>query len=310
MIRKLHTVGMLAALLVSAGAGATIVRFETPMGYFDVNLYDKRTPATVANFLGYVSSGAYNNMVVHRSVPGFVVQGGGYSFPGALPLGLIPERAPVINEPLLSNVRGTIAMAKIGGNPNSATNQWFVNVANNSANLDVQNGGFTVFGEVIGSGMAVIDAINALPTFVYSNVSDSLPLRNYTAANAAAGTPVTDQNIVYATSVYVLDSNVDSAASLTPTPNTLLGQPSGGGSTGGGSTGGGSASGSSGGGGGAMGAWSLLLGALALAGRLFRRHRGSPVLSLGNSSTAASMSSAGRANKVTTVPAPMPCDKP
>jgi len=256
MTPRLRTLTALTTLLLlSAEAGATIVRFDTPLGRFDVNLYDRRTPATVANFLAYVNSGAYANVVLHRSVSGFVVQGGGYTFPGALPLTNIVERAAVVNEPLYSNLRGTIAMAKISGNPNSATSQWFINMGNNSANLDVQNGGFTAFGEVTAGGMAVLDAINALPLFSFSSSINSLPLRNYTTADANAGVAITGQNLVYATSVTVLDSNADSAATLTPVANTLLGQ-SGGTTT---------PPASDSGGGGATGAVSLLLlGALAL----------------------------------------------
>jgi peptidyl-prolyl cis-trans isomerase A (cyclophilin A) len=209
-------------LLVSAQANATIVRFETALGRVDVNLYDRRTPATVANFLSYVNSGNYTNVVMHRSVSGFVVQGGAFTFPGNLPFANITERSAVANEPLLSNVRGTIAMAKLPGSVSSATSQWFFNMANNSANLDVQNGGFTVFGEVTAGGMAVLDAINALPTFSASNSLDTLPLRNYTTADANAGVAITGQNLVFATSVTVLDSNADSAAGLSPPANTLL----------------------------------------------------------------------------------------
>ena len=262
MTPRLRTLTALTTLLLlSAEAGATIVRFDTPLGRFDVNLYDRRTPATVTNFLAYVNSGAYANVVLHRSVSGFVVQGGGYTFPGALPLASIVERAAVVNEPLLSNLRGTIAMAKVSGNANSATSQWFINMGNNSTNLDVQNGGFTVFGEVVSGGMTVLDAINALPTFSFSTAIDSLPLRNYTAANAAGGAPITDQNMVYATSVSVLDSNADSAASLSPVANTLntpapVVTPTTGAS----------------GGGGSAGAVSLLaLGGLALGRQLRRR---------------------------------------
>jgi peptidyl-prolyl cis-trans isomerase A (cyclophilin A) len=198
---------------------------------------------------------------MHRSVGGFIVQGGGYTFQNALPFGTVTARPAVVNEPALSNRRATIAMAKISGNPNSATSEWFINMGNNSANLDVQNGGFTVFGEVTGNGMAVLDAINALQTFNLSSAIDSLPLRNYTTANAAAGVPVTDQNVVFATTVSVLDSNVDSAASLTPVANTLISTPATPAP----------APAPSGGGGGATGAGSLLmLASLALA-RL-RRH--------------------------------------
>jgi hypothetical protein len=72
---------------------------------------------------------------------------------------------------VFSNTAGTIAMAKVDGDPNSATSQWFFNVGDNSANLDFQNGGFTVFGYVLGDGMDVINAFSALPTV---NLSASL----------------------------------------------------------------------------------------------------------------------------------------
>lgn len=260
MTRLLRVLGAPALCLILAiPANATIVRFETAQGRFDVNLYDQRTPATVANFLAYVNSGAYTNVVMHRSVSGFVVQGGAYTYSGSVPpLADIVTRPAVTNEPLLSNVRGTIAMAKLPNSVNSANSQWFVNMANNSANLDVQNGGFTVFGEIMPGGMAVLDAINALPTFAASTSIDSLPLRNYTVADANAGVAITGQNLVFATSVTVLDSNTNTAAGITPTPNTLL-APSGGTTT---------PPTSEGGGGGATGAGSLLLlGALALLRR-------------------------------------------
>lgn len=229
MIRQIRALGALCACLaLSAQANATIVRFQMADGSrFDVNLYDKRTPATVANFLAYVNAGTYTNVVFHRSVSGFVVQGGGFTYPGTLPFNTVTERPAVTNEPVLSNVRGTIAMAKLSGGVNSATSQWFINMGNNSANLDVQNGGFTVFGEVTSGGMTVLDAINALPTFVSSPL-DSLPLRNYTVADANNGVAISANNVVYATSVTVIDSNADSASALTPAANTLLSASSGG----------------------------------------------------------------------------------
>ncbi len=129
------------------------------------------------------------------------------------------------NEPVYSNVRGTIAMAKLGDNVNSATSQWFINTGNNSANLDVQNGGFTVFGQVTGNGMAVVDAINALQIFNMGNAFAEIPLRNYTTQNANSGVPVTDQHLVIVTSVIVLDPTVNTVAGLTLVPNTLIDQP-------------------------------------------------------------------------------------
>lgn len=164
---------------VAAASQATTVRLQTTLGVVDIQLFDSAAPFTVANFLAYVNSGAYDSTFVHRSVPGFVIQGGGYAL-GAAPNSTspVPARPPVANEFSItrSNLRGTIAMAKLGGDPNSATSQWFINLANNSANLDNQNGGFTVFGKVLGKGMEIIDAIAALPTVDASGAFSSLPL--------------------------------------------------------------------------------------------------------------------------------------
>lgn len=144
----------LAILIIAASsitfasiAQATVVEIRTNLGNIQVNLFDQTTPETVDNFLvNYVTPGAYANNVVHRSVPNFIVQLGGYRYNGTFPPDAIATTTAVINEPRLSNVRGTIAMAKLGSNANSATSQFFFNTANNSGNLDVQNGGFTVFG--------------------------------------------------------------------------------------------------------------------------------------------------------------------
>ena len=93
----------------------------------------------------------------------------------------------------VSNVRGTVAMAKVGTDPNSATSDWFVNLADNSANLDHTNGGFTVFGRVIGNGMSVVDAIAALPRL--RSMGEGVPLRNYSGGNA---TPANLVNVTMA----------------------------------------------------------------------------------------------------------------
>ena len=146
------------------------VRVITNKGTMDFILYNTATPLTVANFLSYVNnpndSGNYNGAVFHRSVPGFVVQGGGFKVQSA-PNNFtsITTTASPTNEPGISNLRGTVAMAKVGSNPNSATDQFFVSLADNSSNLDNQNGGFTVFARVAGNGMSdVVDKIAALPT--------------------------------------------------------------------------------------------------------------------------------------------------
>lgn len=158
---------------------ATTVRMQTALGAIDVVLFDSAAPLTVANFLNYMKSGAYNSSFFHRSVPGFIIQGGGYTFDGALnTVVTIPKNAPVKNEfsASRSNLRGTIAMAKLGGDPNSATSEWFINLADNSANLDSQNGGFTVFGQVTASSMAVVDAVAALQRVYVNDTFSDLPL--------------------------------------------------------------------------------------------------------------------------------------
>ena len=173
---------MLLCLLVlpSLAVTAINVRMQTDLGAIDIELFDTVAPLTVANFLNYVNDGDYDGTFFHRSIPGFVVQGGGYitNTPSGSILtdgaSLIPTDPPVVNEFNLSNLRGTIAMAKIaaeydennnlipGTGPDSATSQWFFNLDDNSANLDSQNGGFTVFAQVLDEGMDVVDSIEAL----------------------------------------------------------------------------------------------------------------------------------------------------
>ena len=174
----LITVLLLSSQLTSAN---TIARVTTPLGDFSIELFDNITPATVSNFLNYVNAGRYDGVLFHRSIPSFVLQTGGYTFNEAgYSLDPITTDMPVKNEFNLSNTRGTIAMAKLGGDPNSATSQWFINLSDNSSNLDGQNGGFTVFGKVIGDGMNVVDTIASLQTYTVAGMSD-FPLNNYTS---------------------------------------------------------------------------------------------------------------------------------
>jgi cyclophilin family peptidyl-prolyl cis-trans isomerase len=136
----------------------------TNLGKIDVELFDDITPKTVANFFHYVSNGDYTNTIIHRSVPGFIIQGGGFFIEGNS-ISTIPADSPVENEYNISNTRGTLAMAKLGGDPDSATTQWFFNLSDNSSILDNQNGGFTVFGQAVGESMNVVDTIAELSVF-------------------------------------------------------------------------------------------------------------------------------------------------
>jgi len=153
----------------------------------NIELLDGVAPATTANFLNYVNRGDYDGVIFHRNVPGFVIQGGGFeaSVSGA-PVA-IPADPAVVNEFNVSNLRGTLAMAKLGTSPDSATNQFFFNLADNSANLDNQNGGFTVFARSIGNTISEVDTLVALPTYNFGGGAFSaMPLYNYSPGSAPA----------------------------------------------------------------------------------------------------------------------------
>ncbi|WP_341938761.1 peptidylprolyl isomerase [Marinimicrobium sp. C2-29] len=224
MLKQTFSACTFATLLfASHTALATTVQFQTVMGDFEVNLYDETTPETVANFLAYVEAGDYTQTFIHRSMPEFIIQGGGFAYDEQQEKAVeIDDRGSVVNEPVWSNRKGTIAMAKLGSDPNSATSEWFFNLKDNHANLDIQNGGFTVFGEVIGDGMEVVEAIAELPRFNLGGVYKNLPLRNYTADDAEAEEPVTPDHLVSITAIVVLDASPDTAADLDPVPNTLI----------------------------------------------------------------------------------------
>ncbi len=217
--RLLTTACAMGVLSASSSALATIVVIETSQGNIEVNLFDKTTPKTVANFLTYVNEGDYINTVIHRSEPNFVVQGGGFTFDGELPLKGITTRAAVKNEPVWSNRRGTVAMAKLGGRPDSATSQWFFNLRDNHAGgaaLDSQNGGFTTFGQVTDEGMKVVDKIAALNR-CNSSTMQNIPMPNF---ECSSGNAPSTENFVSIISVTITDATVDTAADLTLVKNT------------------------------------------------------------------------------------------
>lgn len=153
-------------------------------------------------------------------------------------------------------------MAKLGGDPDSATSQWFFNLSNNSANLDAQNEGFTVFGEVVGDGMVVVDAIAALPAFPFGGAFDNLPLRAFSSDDFDNGVPVGEEHLVIINAIIISDSTVDSAAGLNPPANTT--NASGGGSVG---------ESSSGGGGGSLNVWAICMLLAMMLGRQAIRPR-------------------------------------
>lgn len=203
-------------LLLNSHAHATIVQFQTVMGNFEVNLLDDEAPITVENFLNYVDEGAYSNSVFHRLEYNFVLQGGGWAINQGNDNSLlvdVPTDPPIANEAMYSNVRGTIAMAKRQDDPDSATSQWFINLTDNSANLDYQNEGFTVFGYVVSPGMEIVDSIAELNTVNFTQFP-GMPLIDFTDEDAQNGPPE-HENFVIVESVVVIDGAADTAADHT-----------------------------------------------------------------------------------------------
>ena len=155
--------GLLLVLGAAFPAVAQQVRLKTTAGDIVVQLDPGNAPKTVDNFLTYVKAGHYDGTVFHRVIPTFMIQGGGMT----ADLKEKPTRAPIALESRngLSNLRGTLAMARTG-DPNSATSQFFINVQDNPR-LDGANArdgnGYAVFGKVI-AGMDVVDRIRAMPT--------------------------------------------------------------------------------------------------------------------------------------------------
>jgi peptidyl-prolyl cis-trans isomerase A (cyclophilin A) len=147
-----------------------VVLMETSMGNIKIELFRKDAPITVKNFLSYVKEGFYSGTIFHRVIPGFMIQGGGFT-PG---LKMKPTGQSIRNEAAngLKNDRGTIAMARTAA-PDSASSQFFINVVNNdSLNRPLPDGhGYAVFGRVI-EGMNVVDRIAAVKTGMRMSFQD------------------------------------------------------------------------------------------------------------------------------------------
>jgi cyclophilin family peptidyl-prolyl cis-trans isomerase len=162
-------------VLAAVGAGAADaqapvaksnprVALDTSKGKIVIELYPDKAPKSVDNFLQYVRSGFYDGVIFHRVIPGFMIQGGGFT----ADMSQKPTKGSIQNEADngLRNERGTIAMARTG-DPHSASAQWFINVADNRS-LDhkgktQQGWGYAVFGKVV-EGMDVADAIVGVRT--------------------------------------------------------------------------------------------------------------------------------------------------
>lgn len=178
---------MVGAVLTAAFAPVALaqslplVKVQTNMGDFVLELNPKAAPKTVENFLTYVKSGFYKNTLFHRVIPNFMIQGGG--FVSGMEEKDTRKAIALESRNGLSNLRGTIAMARTS-DPNSATSQFFINVRDNRF-LDAdqaQDGyGYAVFGRVI-SGMQTVDAIARVKTHSVGYYDD-VPIRDVIIKN-------------------------------------------------------------------------------------------------------------------------------
>ena len=160
---------VVAALVGGTGAAiaqeeSPVVVIETSMGNITVELDAAKAPISAKNFLGYVDSGFYSGTIFHRVIKTFMIQGGGMTADMQRKETKAPIRNEATNE--LSNVRGTIAMARTG-EVNSATSQFFINTVDNKGldhtGIDPAKFGYAVFGKVV-DGMDVVDKIAAVKT--------------------------------------------------------------------------------------------------------------------------------------------------
>lgn len=172
------------ALAISSTASADDYAYalmNTSDGDIVLQLNKTKAPISVANFEMYANEGYYNGTVFHRVISNFMIQGGGFDHHGNYPTTLHQKpgaKSPIKNEWTngLKNNRGTIAMARTSA-PDSATNQFFINVVDNPA-LDQPRGGaaYAVFGKVI-AGMDAVDRIKAVPTTRLPNGLSDVPSR-------------------------------------------------------------------------------------------------------------------------------------
>jgi len=179
MLRFLFWISTLALIAGPALAANSQVELDTSAGVIKLELYPDAAPKTVENFLAYVKAGHYNGTQFHRVIKGFMIQGGGYNAdfwqkPTRPP---IPIEADKSVKAGLSNVPGSVAMARTG-DPNSATSQFFINVADNKRldfrSPDAQGYGYTVFGKVV-SGMEVVNKIATMPTGAAGPFASDVP---------------------------------------------------------------------------------------------------------------------------------------
>ena len=197
-----------------------LVRLSTAEGALTLIMRGDVAPRTVNNFLTYANNADYDNIFVTRSIPGFVSQMGSLQINDKDRIVEGPVRAPVANEFNISNTRGTVAMAKFGNDPDSATNQFFFNLGDNSRNLDMRSGGFTVFAQVTsGQGLAVMDALATKDVVALRNPRSG---EGVLSADTFGATDLTDVPVSDGRAVSGAEQDVSPPGATTPTMRTVV----------------------------------------------------------------------------------------
>ena len=207
-------------------ASGEYAALTTPYGTLYLEFLTADAPATVANFRDYLATDStapadlektYDNTFFHRrfalAEDKVILQGGGYRAIDGQPA--LAARPPVANEFKVANTRGTVALAKVSGQPDSGTNQWFINLDDNSTILgSANNGGFTVFARVLGDGVAIAERIASLPIYNLGGAFTHLPLRDVRAGQAR----LEIRNLVPLTRLRAVPASSVPAAFLAPRP--------------------------------------------------------------------------------------------
>lgn len=146
------------------------IELHTSAGLITLELEAEKAPLSTANFASYVTAGHYDGLVFHRVIPNFMVQGGGFDTKGVQR----KANATIKNEWKngLSNRKYTVAMARLGNQPDSGSCQFFINVADNDFLDQPRDGaGYAVFGKIVG-GIDIVDAIAGMPTSIKNGMQD------------------------------------------------------------------------------------------------------------------------------------------
>ncbi len=240
-IRRVVLSAVAVALLAPAATQATtlpVVRFSTSLGNLDVQLLSNSAPNTVANFLSYVPGsgytqsgvGSYNGSFFHRLVPGFVLQGGGYAYNGSQATAIAAGQA-IASEAGVQNTTGTLAMALSTG-PNSATDEWFFNLANNTELNNSSDGGpFTVFGRVLDpASLQVLSELASEPTadlttqLAPGTPDNQSPFTTVPVIGYTMGNPLAASNLETINSITVLPTTPPTITITTPASGQVFTQ--------------------------------------------------------------------------------------